>query len=99
MNPAEGMYGLIAMLMISGVMGFVITMNILLTVTLCGPIAMNIAGTMKDVLLTAAGFLFFPDDVDLSLSLFIGLGFSFSGATYFSYNKYKQVREQEEKKK
>ena len=82
------MYGLRAMLMVSGCFGFIITMNILLTITLCGPIGMNIAGTMKDVVLTGAGILFFPDDIILSVSLFVGLGFSFTGASYFSYNKY-----------
>ena len=87
-EPAEGMYGLRAMLMVSGCFGFIITMNILLTITLCGPIGMNIAGTMKDVALTGAGILFFPDDIILSASLFVGLGFSFTGASYFSYNKY-----------
>jgi hypothetical protein len=88
-NPADDAYGLRGMLMFSGCFGFVITMTILLTVTLCGPIAMNISGTMKDVILTGAGFFFFPDDVHFSTSLFIGLAFSFSGASYFSYNKYK----------
>lgn len=83
------MYGLRAMLFVSGCFGFIITMNILLTITLCGPIGMNIAGTMKDVVLTTAGILFFPDDITLSKSLFCGLGISFTGASYFSYNRYK----------
>jgi hypothetical protein len=88
MEPAEGMYGLRAILVVSGCFGFVITMIILLTLTLCGPIGLNIAGTLKDVVLTGAGIVFFPDDIVLSASLIIGIGFSFSGASYFSYNKY-----------
>ena len=96
-EPAADADGLRLMLMISGCFGFVITMSILLTITLCGPIALNISGTLKDVILTAAGFFFFPDDVQVSPSLFVGLTFSFIGATYFSYNKYKDHKEKEAK--
>ena len=98
-RPASDAGGLRFMLLISGCAGFVITMVILLTITLCGPIALNITGTLKDVVLTTLGFLFFPKDVQLSTSLFIGLTISFTGATYFSYNKYRDHKEKEAKEK
>tara|TARA_B110000285_G_C14956416_1_gene529414 strand:- start:109 stop:363 length:255 start_codon:yes stop_codon:yes gene_type:complete len=63
-DPAAN--GLKLMLLFSGCFGFVITMVILLTITLCGPIALNISGTLKDVVLTALGFFFFPEDVHIS---------------------------------
>lgn len=98
-HPAEDATGLRFMLFVSGSFGFVITMVILLAITLCGPIALNITGTLKDVVLTALGFFFFPDDVKISQSLFVGLAISFTGATYYSYNKYKDHREKEAKEK
>lgn len=93
LHPAPGASGLRFMLLVSGSFGFVITMVILLTITLCGPIALNITGVLKDVVLTALGFFFFPDDVKLSQSLFCGLAISFTGATFFSYNKFKDHKE------
>ena len=98
-EPADDAEGLRFMLLVSGCFGFVITMSILLTITLCGPIALNISGTLKDVVLTALGFFFFPNDVQVSTSLFIGLTLSFTGATYFSYNKYKDHKEKEAREK
>jgi hypothetical protein len=49
------------LVMLSGSFGICITITSLLTVTICGPLAINIAGTIKDVALTYAGFLFFDD--------------------------------------
>jgi hypothetical protein len=54
-------YGLQGMLLVSGAFGFVITMNVLLVVTICGPIAINVAGTCKDVILTFVGIAIFQD--------------------------------------
>jgi len=73
--------------LLSGSMGIVITIVSLLTVTVCGPLALNITGTIKDVALTYAGFIFF-DDVQATTSIIVGLGMSFAGASYFSYSKY-----------
>lgn len=52
-------YGLIIFLGISGVFGFIITMNILLVVTICGPLYINIAGTSKDLILSFVGIAIF----------------------------------------
>ena len=49
------------MICLSGSLGIVIYMSSLLTVTLCGPVAICIVGLFKDVGLTVAGFLFFTD--------------------------------------
>ena len=73
--------------MISGSFGIAITMTSLLTVTICGPLAVNISGTMKDVALTYAGFVFF-ENVTASPSVITGLVFSFSGAAAYSYDRY-----------
>lgn len=81
---------LAAQIMISGSFGIAITMTSLLTVTICGPLAVNISGTMKDVALTYAGFAFF-DNVHASNSVILGLIFSFSGAATYSYDRYKNL--------
>jgi len=52
-------YGLQSMLLVSGGFGFVITMNVLLVVTLVGPLALNVAGTSKDIILTFVGIAIF----------------------------------------
>ena len=41
--------------------------------------ALNVAGTLKDVGLTYVGFLFF-DDIKPTISVITGLGISFTGA-------------------
>jgi len=46
---------------ISGMGGILITIASLLVVTTCGPSALNISGTMKDVVLTYLGFILFND--------------------------------------
>lgn len=46
---------------VSGCGGILITIASLLTVTTCGPSALNISGTLKDVLLTYLGFILFND--------------------------------------
>ena len=61
-------------------------MNILLVVTLCGPIYINIAGTSKDVILSFLGVAIFQDQ-ELSLKFFVGLALSFLGVSYFTYAK------------
>ena len=68
-------------------MGICITVSGLLTVKVCGPIAMNVSGTLKDVGLTYAGFIFF-NDATASLNVAVGLACSFTGASYIIYDKY-----------
>lgn len=79
--------------MVSGSFGIAITMTSLLTVTICGPLAVNISGTIKDVALTYVGFAFF-DNVIASASVIVGLCFSFTGATFYSYDRYKSILEE-----
>ena len=76
-------------------------MNILLVVTLCGPIYINIAGTSKDVILSFLGVAIFQDQ-ELSLKFFVGLALSFLGVSYFTYAKminiqYHQLKMEQEK--
>jgi hypothetical protein len=59
LNPDTQNSSLGLQILISGSFGIMITMTSLLTVTICGPLAVNISGTMKDVALTYAGFVFF----------------------------------------
>jgi hypothetical protein len=91
-DPAPEDKGLPLMILLSGCFGIVITMTSILTVTTGGPLAINIAGILKDVGLTYAGFLFF-DDVKATISVLIGLALSFSGALVFLGTKYNQIQE------
>ena len=79
--------GLMAHVIASGTFGILITISATLTTTVCGPLALNIAGTLKDVGLTYAGFILF-DGVKATPSVLIGLGLSFLGAAYMVYFKY-----------
>ena len=85
-------YGLQSFLFFSGIGGFLITMNILLVVTLCGPIYINIAGTSKDVILSFLGVAIFQDQ-EMSMKFFIGIALSFLGVTYFTYAKLINLKE------
>lgn len=73
----------LGMIVLSGCMGIIITLGVLLVCTLCSPIAVNIVGVIKDVFLTYAGFAFF-DGVHASFPVLVGLGLSFTGATLYS---------------
>ena len=66
-------------------MGIVITLSILLVCTTCSPVAVNITGTLKDVLLTYLGFAFFKN-IKMSLALAGGLVLSFSGAGMYAFD-------------
>ena len=67
-------------------------MNLLLVVTLCGPIYINIAGTSKDVILSFLGVAIFQDQ-ELSLKFFVGLALSFLGVSYFTYAKMVNIKD------
>jgi hypothetical protein len=67
-------------------------MNILLVVTLCGPLYINIAGTTKDIILSFVGIAIFQDQ-KLSVPFFIGLVMSFGGVSYFTYAKISMINE------
>lgn len=79
------------MLSFSGMMGIVITLGVLLVCTTCNPIAVNITGTIKDVILTYAGFVFF-ENVHISFSVMVGLFFSFAGAIFYGYDSYSKIQ-------
>ena len=93
---------LIGCIFISGAFGIGITITSLLTTTLCGPFAINFAGTVGHVFLTFIGFMVF-DDANLTNAVLIGLLCSFTGAIHFSYNKYLEIyypeKVEDEKKK
>jgi len=69
---------------ISGMGGILITIASLLTVTTCGPSALNVSGTLKDVALTYLGFILF-DDVKPTTKILVGLALGFSGASTMTY--------------
>lgn len=94
-------------LALSGFLGIIITISVLMACTLCSPTTFNISGifltykwiiaNLKDVALTYAGFIFF-DDVSLTLLVAIGLGFSFSGAIMYIKDSYaKEIGKKNEK--
>ena len=74
-------------LLLSGVMGIIITCSALMVVTLCNPVANNITGNLKDVILTYIGFICF-DDAILSATVALGLMFSFLGAANYVHHAY-----------
>ena len=59
----------------------------LLANKVCGPHALPISGTIKDVGLTYIGFIFFGD-AQFTTAIGIGLALSFCGAVYIIYDKY-----------
>jgi hypothetical protein len=86
-NPDTADTGLQTYIIVSGCFGILITISATLTTAVCGPLALNIAGTLKDVGLTYAGFILF-DDVKITTNVMIGLSLSFVGASYLVYYKY-----------
>ena len=55
--------------------------------TICNPVAFNITGNLKDVVLTYVGFMFF-DDASLTMMVATGLFFSFIGAGSYAVDAY-----------
>eukprot|EP00347_Sterkiella_histriomuscorum_P007637 403348152 len=76
----------ISYVIISGVMGIVITMSVLMVVTINGPIWQNIVGNSKDIILTFVGFVFF-EDAKLTLMMGTGLTLSFMGAAVYVWDQ------------
>lgn len=79
-------FDLKANIFISGISGILITMFNLLTVMVVGPLAINIGGIIKDVLLTYLGFILFSD-ANLTAKVALGLLMSFTGAIIFTHDK------------
>lgn len=82
--------GLGGCILISGAFGIGITVSSLLTTTLCGPFAVNFAGSVGHLFLTFAGFMMF-DDATLTTNMLIGLVLSFTGAAHFCVCKYQEL--------
>lgn len=72
----------VSYVVLSGVLGIVITMSVLMVVTINGPIWQNIVGNSKDIILTFVGFMFF-DDANLTFMMAFGLTMSFAGAALY----------------
>ena len=67
--------------------GIILEFSCALAAMLCGPFATNIAGCIKDVLLTYAGFIFFTD-LKATHPVVVGLGISFTGSAYYVYSNF-----------
>jgi len=91
-NPLTREFNQAALVCFSGMSGILITICALMTVTVCGPIAMNISGSLKDVVLTMIGFALF-DDANATPMLLAGLLISFIGAAYFTFKNVTRLME------
>ena len=81
--------GLALCVLMSGCFGILITITTVLVSAVCGPVANNVSGTLKDIGLTYAGFVFF-DDIKVTKSVLAGLGLSFAGAVFLAWNRVKE---------
>lgn len=93
-TASEPQVGLQVLLLVSGSFGFIITMNVLLMVIICGPIALNVTGTAKDLILTFVGIAIFNDQ-KLTPAFIVGISLSFTGAGLFTYQKVSAIQEKE----
>eukprot|EP00347_Sterkiella_histriomuscorum_P008457 403345027 len=76
-----------SLLLLSGLLGIFLTLFACLAYLVCEPLTVNVAGILKDVVLTYLGFLLFTDS-HKSLIVAIGLGTSFLGGTLYMYRSY-----------
>ena len=65
---------------------------------IASPIAMNISGISKDLVLTYVGFVFFDDAAFTQLTA-LGLFISFLGAASYFMHQYNRVMRHDRKKK
>ncbi len=79
-------FNFLMFLLMSGSMGFVITMSTLLVVTICTPFMINITGNMKNGLSILLGFFIF-DDTDISPTVIGGITIGFTGSLIFAYDE------------
>ena len=80
-----------SLLVISSVCGIMVSLTMLSLVMIGGPIMVNVVATLKDVLLTYAGFVLMDSEQDYSIPLLAGLALSFAGAAYSLKYKIKLV--------
>ena len=76
------------MFILSGLMGITVTLAIFLCNGVASPVAMNISGISKDIVITYLGFVMF-NDATLTQSMAFGLGLSFIGASSYIISNYK----------
>lgn len=62
--------------------GITLTLIMLLSITLAGPVLTNMTGTIKDAALTYVSFIFFEDAL-ATPTVLIGLAISFIGAIVY----------------
>lgn len=75
-----------------------LTLALLSLVMVGGPIQVNIVASLKDILLTYAGFAFFNDSECTTLML-SGLAISFVGVCYALQTKLKLVAQEKQSEK
>lgn len=63
-------------------------------VIICGPIALNVTGTAKDLILTFVGIAIFNDQ-KITPAFIVGISLSFTGAGIFTYQKVSDIKEKE----
>ena len=71
----------------SAIFAAAFTLSMLIVVKVSGPLMVSITGTARDVLLTYAGYFFFPGSI-LTLYSAIGMAFGFSGAIHHMHYKF-----------
>jgi hypothetical protein len=76
---------LIKWLFLSSFSGIALTVGTVLLSLTCQPVTMCVAGIVKDVGQTWAGFFFFPD-VQVTKELLQGLSLSFTGAVVYLFH-------------
>ena len=91
-DPDQGTLFL-SLVSISAICGFSLSLAMLSLVMLGGPIMINIVGTLKDVVLTYASFVFF-DDTKCTKMVLVGLAVSFAGASFSLRSKLKLVAQE-----
>jgi len=72
---------------LSGILGICLTMFACLAYLVCEPLTVNVAGILKDIILTYLGFILFTD-AHRSTIVAVGLGVSFLGGTLYMQRSY-----------
>ena len=71
--------------------GICITLSVLCTLAMGGPIAVNISGATKTALTNYVSYLIF-DDLTFTTLVLIGLTVNFVGSNYWIYCKYQESK-------
>ena len=81
--------GFVWMMVLSSILGIVLTFSQALCTIITSPMATSISGNLKDLFMTVAG-LFLFGDVVVTLPLVTGLCMSLTGAVLYSFSKLQQ---------